>query len=54
MIPRAATSLTAQSITTTRQIYLRGEFRQMSCQYVMNSNYAFGGVNTSLIFRRWS
>lgn len=34
--------------------YLRGEFRQMSHQYVMNNNFAFGGVNTSLIFRRWS
>jgi len=26
----------------------------MSNQYVMNNNFAFGGVNTSLIFRRWS
>jgi 3-oxoacyl-[acyl-carrier-protein] synthase II len=34
--------------------YLRGEFRQMSNQYVMNNNFAFGGVNTSLIFKRWS
>ena len=34
--------------------YLRGEFRHMSNQYVMNNNFAFGGVNTSLIFRRWS
>ena len=34
--------------------YLRGEFRRMSNQYVMNNNFAFGGVNTSLIFRRWS
>lgn len=33
--------------------YLRGEFRQMSNHYVMNNNFAFGGVNTSLIFRRW-
>ena len=33
--------------------YLRGEFRAMSNQYVMNNNFAFGGVNTSLIFRRW-
>ncbi len=23
--------------------YLRGEFRQMSHQYVMNNNFAFGG-----------
>ncbi|KPG89143.1 3-oxoacyl-ACP synthase [Pseudomonas sp. RIT-PI-q] len=34
--------------------YLRGEFRQMSNQYVMNNNFAFGGVNTSLIFKRWA
>jgi 3-oxoacyl-[acyl-carrier-protein] synthase II len=34
--------------------YLRGEFRQMHHDYVMNNNFAFGGVNTSLIFRRWS
>jgi 3-oxoacyl-[acyl-carrier-protein] synthase II len=33
--------------------YLRGEFRQMHHDYVMNNNFAFGGVNTSLIFRRW-
>ena len=33
--------------------YLRGEFRRMSNQHVMNNNFAFGGVNTSLIFRRW-
>ena len=34
--------------------YLRGEFRQMNNEYVMNNNFAFGGVNTSLIFRRWN
>jgi len=34
--------------------YLRGEFRQMCNQYVMNNNFAFGGVNTSLIFKRWA
>ncbi|MBS7662306.1 beta-ketoacyl-ACP synthase [Pseudomonas lalucatii] len=33
--------------------YLRGEMRPMSNEYVMNNNFAFGGVNTSLIFRRW-
>lgn len=33
--------------------YLRGEFRHMSHGFVMNNNFAFGGVNTSLIFRRW-
>ena len=34
--------------------YLRGEFRVMHNDYVMNNNFAFGGVNTSLIFRRWA
>jgi 3-oxoacyl-[acyl-carrier-protein] synthase II len=34
--------------------YLRGEPRRMSHEFVMNNNFAFGGVNTSLIFRRWS
>ncbi|MGY6269625.1 beta-ketoacyl-ACP synthase [Achromobacter denitrificans] len=33
--------------------YLRGEGRQMRNEYVMNNNFAFGGINTSLIFRRW-
>lgn len=34
--------------------YLRGEFRYLRNDYVMNNNFAFGGVNTSLIFRRWN
>lgn len=34
--------------------YLMGEPRHMSHGYVMNNNFAFGGVNTSLIFRRWN
>ncbi|MDH0617669.1 beta-ketoacyl-ACP synthase [Pseudomonas fulva] len=33
--------------------YLRGEFHHMNHGFVMNNNFAFGGVNTSLIFRRW-
>lgn len=33
--------------------YLRDGFRAMSNEYVMNNNFAFGGVNTSLVFRRW-
>ncbi|MDH0735560.1 beta-ketoacyl-ACP synthase [Achromobacter spanius] len=33
--------------------YLQGEGRRMSNEYVMNNNFAFGGINTSLVFRRW-
>jgi 3-oxoacyl-[acyl-carrier-protein] synthase II len=33
--------------------YLRGEPRELRVEYVMSNNFAFGGVNTSLIFRRW-
>ena len=34
--------------------YLRGEPRELEAEYVMSNNFAFGGVNTSLIFRRWT
>jgi 3-oxoacyl-[acyl-carrier-protein] synthase II len=33
--------------------YVVGEGRTLEVEYVMNNNFAFGGVNTSLIFRRW-
>lgn len=32
---------------------ITGEGRDMSPEYIMNNNFAFGGINTSLIFRRW-
>ncbi|WP_328188655.1 beta-ketoacyl-ACP synthase [Marinobacter sp. OP 3.4] len=34
--------------------YITGEQRVLDCEYVMSNNFAFGGINTSLIFRRWS
>jgi 3-oxoacyl-[acyl-carrier-protein] synthase II len=34
--------------------YLRDEGRVLVNEYVMNNNFAFGGINTSLIFRRWA
>lgn len=33
--------------------YLQGDGREIHTDYVMNNNFAFGGVNTSLIFKRW-
>ena len=33
--------------------YIQGNGRQIQTDYVMNNNFAFGGVNTSLIFKRW-
>jgi 3-oxoacyl-[acyl-carrier-protein] synthase II len=33
--------------------YLRGEPREIDARYVASNNFAFGGVNTSLVFRRW-
>ncbi len=33
--------------------YLDGDGRRMSNEYVMNNNFAFRGINTSLIFKRW-
>lgn len=32
--------------------YIRGEGRRLECEYVMSNNFAFGGINTSLIFRK--
>ncbi len=34
--------------------YIRHEGRRLETDYVMNNNFAFGGVNTSLIFKRWT
>ena len=33
--------------------YIRGQGREIDTDYVMNNNFAFGGVNTSLVFKRW-
>lgn len=34
--------------------YIRGNGREIRTDYVVNNNFAFGGVNTSLIFKRWN
>ncbi|MEI6897986.1 MAG: beta-ketoacyl-ACP synthase [Psychromonas sp.] len=33
--------------------YIIGNGREIDCHYVMSNNFAFGGINTSLIFKRW-
>ena len=33
--------------------YIRGEGREINTDVVMSNNFAFGGINTSLIFKRW-
>ncbi len=33
--------------------YISGDGRKLDCEYIMSNNFAFGGLNTSLIFRRW-
>ena len=33
--------------------YIRGKGRTLEAEVVMSNNFAFGGVNTSLIIRRW-
>lgn len=33
--------------------YLTGEGRALEVEHIMSNNFAFGGINTSLIFRRW-
>ncbi len=34
--------------------YIRGQGRQINTDYVMSNNFAFGGINTSLIFKRYT
>ncbi|VAW97200.1 FIG138576: 3-oxoacyl-[ACP] synthase [hydrothermal vent metagenome] len=34
--------------------YITGAGREMNNEYIMSNNFAFGGINTSLIFKRWS
>lgn len=34
--------------------FIRENGRVIETEFVMNNNFAFGGVNTSLIFKRWS
>lgn len=33
--------------------YIVGSGRKLETEYVMSNNFAFGGINTSLVFRRW-
>lgn len=33
--------------------YITGHGRDLQVDHVMSNNFAFGGINTSLIFRRW-
>lgn len=33
--------------------YIVGNGRELETEHVMTNNFAFGGVNTSLVFRRW-
>ncbi len=32
--------------------YIQGEDRSIDCNYIMSNNFAFGGINTSLIFKK--
>jgi 3-oxoacyl-[acyl-carrier-protein] synthase II len=33
--------------------YIVGQGRRIDCEYVMSNNFAFGGINTSLIFKQY-
>lgn len=34
--------------------YIKDDIRLIDTQYVMSNNFAFGGINTSLIFKKWT
>lgn len=33
--------------------YITGTGRELDCNYIMSNNFAFGGINTSIIFKRY-
>jgi 3-oxoacyl-[acyl-carrier-protein] synthase II len=33
--------------------YVTGSRRKLQIDYAMSNNFAFGGINTSLVLRRW-
>lgn len=33
--------------------YITGDGRELKAEYIISNNFAFGGTNTSLIFKRW-
>ncbi|MCQ4967292.1 beta-ketoacyl-ACP synthase [Atlantibacter hermannii] len=33
--------------------YIMGEPRTVDCEFLQSNNFAFGGINTSLVIRRW-
>ncbi len=48
----ATLNLTTPDPACAELDYLQGEGRQIDTEYAMTNNFAFGGVNTSLVFRR--
>lgn len=34
--------------------YIMGKVRHIDCEYLQSNNFAFGGINTSLIIKRWA
>jgi 3-oxoacyl-[acyl-carrier-protein] synthase II len=34
--------------------YIIGGPRSIGCEFVQSNNFAFGGINTSLVLRRWA
>ena len=33
--------------------YIMGESRRIDCEFIQSNNFAFGGINTSIIIQRW-
>ena len=49
----ATANLTAVDPACGDLDYIMGQPRMIDADYVMSNNFAFGGINTSLIFKRW-
>ncbi len=34
--------------------YIMGEIHPIDCEFIQSNNFAFGGINTSIIIKRWA
>ncbi|SQC92100.1 3-oxoacyl-[acyl-carrier-protein] synthase 2 [Cedecea neteri] len=34
--------------------YIMGASRAIDCEFLQSNNFAFGGINTSLVIKRWA
>ena len=53
-IPAHASFLQGDTLAKVANVMaIMGEKRKLECEFLQSNNFAFGGINTSIIIRRW-